>query len=209
MIPCGLYLLSFLQDLSQVQAPDSDEVVATGQFMLVRRDAYDSAGGHAAVADDFYEDVALARLLKRRGASRAAAGRQQAAQRRACIPGWPTLWPGIAKNLTRHAGRPGCDAGDRRDRRPSWPGPRWLCRCWIATLRCRARTTPAWALAPALAGSAAIFGLHLAGAAYFQHPALVRAVVSARLLARRRCWRFDSLRWRMTGRVRWKGRIYP
>ncbi|MGH8206642.1 MAG: glycosyltransferase, partial [Steroidobacteraceae bacterium] len=49
VIPCGLYLLGFCQDLAKVQAPDSHDVVATGQFMLVRRDAYEDVGGHAAV----------------------------------------------------------------------------------------------------------------------------------------------------------------
>ena len=47
MLPCGLYLLGFYQNLERVQAPESDEVVATGQFMLLRREAYDAVGGHA------------------------------------------------------------------------------------------------------------------------------------------------------------------
>jgi cellulose synthase/poly-beta-1,6-N-acetylglucosamine synthase-like glycosyltransferase len=40
---------------------------ANGQFMLVRRSAYDAIGGHAAVRHTLSEDVAIARLLKRRG----------------------------------------------------------------------------------------------------------------------------------------------
>ena len=40
---------------------------ATGQFILVRREAYDRSGGHAAVRDDIADDVALAGLLKRCG----------------------------------------------------------------------------------------------------------------------------------------------
>src|SRR4029079_1313923 len=40
---------------------------ANGQFMLVRRSAYDAIGGHAAVRHTLSEDVAMARLLKRRG----------------------------------------------------------------------------------------------------------------------------------------------
>lgn len=40
---------------------------ANGQFMLTRRDAYQAIGGHAAVRHTLSEDVAIARMLKRRG----------------------------------------------------------------------------------------------------------------------------------------------
>ncbi len=62
ILPCGHYLLSFSQDLAKVQAPDSDDVTATGQFMLFRRGAYDAVGGHAAVHAAICEDLELARL---------------------------------------------------------------------------------------------------------------------------------------------------
>jgi chlorobactene glucosyltransferase len=38
---------------------------ANGQYMLMRRDAYDSVGGHSAVRDQYCEDMALGRLFKR------------------------------------------------------------------------------------------------------------------------------------------------
>lgn len=38
--------------------------VGAGQFMVVRRDVYESVGGHAAVANSVIEDVGLARLLR-------------------------------------------------------------------------------------------------------------------------------------------------
>ncbi len=40
---------------------------ATGQFILVRSQAYERSGGYAAVRGDIADDVALARLLKRGG----------------------------------------------------------------------------------------------------------------------------------------------
>ncbi len=40
---------------------------ATGQFLVVRRAAYDRAGGHAAVRDQVAEDLALLRNVKRAG----------------------------------------------------------------------------------------------------------------------------------------------
>jgi glycosyltransferase involved in cell wall biosynthesis len=40
---------------------------ANGQYILVRRDAYEAAGGHLAVRDRFVEDIALAERVKRLG----------------------------------------------------------------------------------------------------------------------------------------------
>jgi glycosyltransferase involved in cell wall biosynthesis len=47
--------------------PSSPVAAANGQFLLISREAYDSIGGHAAVATDILEDVALAKLVKRSG----------------------------------------------------------------------------------------------------------------------------------------------
>jgi glycosyltransferase involved in cell wall biosynthesis len=52
---------------SMVSDPASPVAAANGQFILVRRDTYDAVGGHAAVAGDILEDVALARAVKRSG----------------------------------------------------------------------------------------------------------------------------------------------
>ncbi len=49
-----------------VSDPSSPIAAANGQFLLVNRIAYFDVGGHAAVAARVLEDVALARLLKRR-----------------------------------------------------------------------------------------------------------------------------------------------
>jgi glycosyltransferase involved in cell wall biosynthesis len=52
---------------SEVSDPHSPAAAANGQYILIAREAYDSAGGHAAVASDLLEDVALARAVKRSG----------------------------------------------------------------------------------------------------------------------------------------------
>ena len=54
----------------KVADASSPVAAANGQFVLVRADAYYDAGGHNAVADRVLEDVALARLIKRRHAIR-------------------------------------------------------------------------------------------------------------------------------------------
>jgi hypothetical protein len=52
---------------SQVSDPNSPAAAANGQYILITRDAYDAVGGHAAIAGNLLEDVALARALKKSG----------------------------------------------------------------------------------------------------------------------------------------------
>jgi glycosyltransferase involved in cell wall biosynthesis len=47
--------------------PKSPTAAANGQYLLMRRDAYDGIGGHAAVATAILEDVELARRAKQAG----------------------------------------------------------------------------------------------------------------------------------------------
>jgi hypothetical protein len=51
----------------KVRDHNSEIVAANGQYILVRRAAYDAVGGHAAVAEEILEDVALARLFRNAG----------------------------------------------------------------------------------------------------------------------------------------------
>lgn len=49
------------------RARRAEDVIANGQFMLFRREAYDAIGGHEAVRDKVAEDLALAQLFFRTG----------------------------------------------------------------------------------------------------------------------------------------------
>jgi glycosyltransferase involved in cell wall biosynthesis len=50
-----------------VNDPHSQAAAANGQYLLIRREDYNRIGGHAAVAGEVLEDVALARLAKQAG----------------------------------------------------------------------------------------------------------------------------------------------
>lgn len=50
-----------------VNDPRNREAAANGQFILIRRDSYDAVGGHASIAGEVLEDVALAARLKAAG----------------------------------------------------------------------------------------------------------------------------------------------
>jgi chlorobactene glucosyltransferase len=49
------------------RARHATDKIANGQFIVVRRDAYDELGGHGAVRGKVAEDLALAQLFFRRG----------------------------------------------------------------------------------------------------------------------------------------------
>jgi hopene-associated glycosyltransferase HpnB len=57
-------VLALLFPAGVVNDPKSKQALAAGGFMLVRRGAYESVGGHAAVRDQVIEDINLARALK-------------------------------------------------------------------------------------------------------------------------------------------------
>src|SRR6185437_13479426 len=103
IIPCGLFLLAFYQDLQAVQSRYGAQVTANGQFMLVRRQAYESVGGHAAVYNAICEDLELALLIKKAGGHVLLQdGRSLLAAR--MYTGWSSLWTGLSKKIVEMLG---------------------------------------------------------------------------------------------------------
>ena len=76
----------------------SEIVAANGQYLLVRRAAYDAVGGHAAVATEILEDVALARLFRNKGKPVYFRYGGDAVRTR-MYRNWPQLREGWTKNL--------------------------------------------------------------------------------------------------------------
>ncbi|HEX4078913.1 MAG TPA: glycosyltransferase family A protein [Rhizomicrobium sp.] len=205
MIPCGLCFLGFRQDLRGALPEYGDGVIATGQFFLARRDAYEALGGHAAVCSEICEDLELARLFKSRGARVCLKDASDLLSTR-MYTGWSTLWPGFAKNLTELLGGPGQAIGAALAS---------VVLAWAAVFlpvldgaACRAGSTSACvALVPALMASAAMLALHIACAVHLGIPfwygcLFPFAYTIGSVMA------LDSVRWRLRGRVNWKGRQY-
>lgn len=205
IMPCGLYALAFSQNVSKFQSPSSDDAAATGQFMLFRRKAYEDVGGHAAVFNEICEDVELARVVKREGGRVLLHDGAKLLTSR-MYTGWDTLWPGFAKNINDMLGGTG---------RMMAVGAIAVFMAWAAVL------LPAWsigscmdgtqgaclALAPALMGATAAFALHIAGALHFGIPVWYGLLFPFGYSAGAAI-ALDSIRWRLTRRIRWKGRIY-
>jgi chlorobactene glucosyltransferase len=206
VIPCGLYLMAFCQDLTTVQAPDSDQVTACGQFMLVRRTAYEAVGGHAAVHDAICEDVGLALLIKRAGGRVLLQDGKLLLSAR-MYTGWLSLWSGLSKNLVDMLGGPAATVITIP--LVLVPSLLILLAPAIDGVSCaRGDSVGCFALVLAGLASSAAIGLHIAGALYFRIPFWYGLLCSFGY-ATGACLAVESLRRRWRGRIVWKGRTYP
>jgi hypothetical protein len=81
-----------------VNEPASRVAAANGQFLMIRRDAYDAVGGHASVAGEILEDVALAKRGKGAG-YRIWFGPGKGIVRARMYRTFGAMWEGWKKNL--------------------------------------------------------------------------------------------------------------
>jgi chlorobactene glucosyltransferase len=206
MIPCGLYLLGFQQDLAKVSNRGDSKATVAGQFMLIRRSAYQHVGGHAAVGAAICEDLELARLINRSGFSIALMEGSRLLSTR-MYTGWATLWPGFAKNVLEMFG----GVGSTLTTAAFSVVLSWSLVILPAIDCFRAGGGPlegSIAFGLAIAAAATAVGFHVAGAAHFRIPLWYGLLFPVGytlggVIA------LDGLRRRLTGRVAWKGRVYP
>jgi len=81
-----------------VNDPQSPAAAANGQFLMVRRDAYQAVGGHTSVAGEVLEDVALAMRTKNAG-YRIWFGAGTGLVRARMYRSFGAMWEGWKKNL--------------------------------------------------------------------------------------------------------------
>lgn len=86
-----------------VNDPKSPAAAANGQFLLIRREVYEALGGHARLADDLLEDVALAKAVKA-AAHRLWFGSGKGLVRARMYRSFGAMWEGWTKNLYRLMG---------------------------------------------------------------------------------------------------------
>ena len=87
----------------RVNDPKSLEAAANGQFLLIRRDAYDAIDGHRGVAGEVLEDVAIALRVKQAG-HRIWFGSGEGLVRTRMYTSFGAMWEGWKKNLYRLMG---------------------------------------------------------------------------------------------------------
>ncbi len=81
----------------EVSDPNSPAAAANGQYLMVRQDAYDVVGGHAAIAQAILEDVELAKRVKQAGYR--LQFRQSDAVSTRMYRSFAQMWEGWTKNL--------------------------------------------------------------------------------------------------------------
>ena len=98
LIPFVYCRLARRFSFDRVNDPRSPDAAANGQFLLVHRDAYTASGGHAAVAGEILEDVALAKRVKSLG-YRLWFAPGKGIVRARMYRSFSTMWQGWKKNI--------------------------------------------------------------------------------------------------------------
>jgi hypothetical protein len=98
VIPLVYAHLARLYRFEEVSDPASPAAAANGQYLLIRRQAYERAGGHEAVRESILEDVELARRVKCAGGRLLFLPGARWVRTR-MYGGFTQMWRGWTKNL--------------------------------------------------------------------------------------------------------------
>jgi cellulose synthase/poly-beta-1,6-N-acetylglucosamine synthase-like glycosyltransferase len=188
---------------ADVNDPNSSAAAANGQFILIRRDAYDAVGGHASIARDLLEDVALAARVKASG-YRLWFGTGKGIVRVRMYRSFAAIWEGWKKNLYSLMG--------------GSPSSVWaeLAGALLPILVVLMATIAVWwtsgstvlaavGLWVGLSTVLAADGWRLKSGGF--PPRLLGYSIAARILFSAMLW--GSYRSHRNGRLEWKGRAYP
>src|SRR5436309_9302159 len=103
LIPYIYLRLAKLFSYDSVNDPKSHAAAANGQFLMIRREVYDAIGGHAGVAGEVLEDVAIAMRVKAAG-HRIWFASGKGIVRVRMYRSFDAMWQGWKKNLYRLMG---------------------------------------------------------------------------------------------------------
>lgn len=103
LIPYVYCRLAVRFSFERVSNPKLPDAAANGQFLMILRDVYNAVGGHAEVAGELLEDVALARLVKASGYTIYFASPIGVVRTR-MYRTFGAMWEGWTKNLYRLVG---------------------------------------------------------------------------------------------------------
>jgi glycosyltransferase involved in cell wall biosynthesis len=98
LIPYVYCRLARKFSFDEINDPESTAAAANGQFLLIRKDVYEAVGGHASVANEVLEDVALAKRVKGAG-YRIWFGSGKGLVRVRMYRTFSAMWQGWKKNL--------------------------------------------------------------------------------------------------------------
>lgn len=188
---------------TEVNDPGKAAAAANGQFLMIRRDAYEAVGGHASVAGEVLEDVALAKRVKGAG-HRIWFGSGKGIVRVRMYRSFGAMWEGWRKNLYPLMG--GSEGEVRKE----------IVRALVPLLVTMIAAVSIWESTESVMGVIGVLVLGLIGmfAAYAgelrrnQFPQrLIWNGIPGRLLFSGVLW--ASYRGHRRGKLEWKGREYP
>jgi glycosyltransferase involved in cell wall biosynthesis len=202
LIPFVYTRLAERFSFERVNDPVLPDAAANGQFLMIRRDAYDAIGGHEAVRTRVLEDVALARLVKASGRN-IFFGPGEGIARTRMYRTFGALWQGWTKNLYElMGGTPGSFAREIIETFPWLEIGLLICGLCVAG---RSRWILIAAAAIALAGSHLRYARALRRNRY--PLSIIQFYMPASLLYA--CVLTASAWKHVRGSVAWKGRRYP
>jgi glycosyltransferase involved in cell wall biosynthesis len=205
LIPFVYCRLSAKFSFARVNNPKLPDAAANGQFLMILREVYQKVGGHAAIANEVLEDVALARRVKQAG-YRIYFSAPIGIIRTRMYRSFSALWEGWTKNLYPLMG--GTTRQVLAELAEVFPAVEIILLSLLWALLLRTYTPQLWLLATllllAISRRWVRFGeqlyRNLYPVSYIKYYVLGVCLYSAALIA---SW------WKNTrGSVEWKGRTY-
>ena len=203
VIPYVFTRLSSRFRFGEVNDPKNSAAAANGQFILIRRDAYDAVGGHASISGDVIEDVALAARVKAAG-YRIWFGSGKGIVRVRMYRSFAAMWEGWKKNLFSLMG------GNRKAVKTE------VARALLPILLVLLATVSVGGVTESILLAATVLGMGVLGILIAYDADLERSGFSTRLLVYGIPGRilFAGMLWasyrsHRGGRLEWKGRAYP
>jgi cellulose synthase/poly-beta-1,6-N-acetylglucosamine synthase-like glycosyltransferase len=203
LIPYVYCRLASRFSFTEVNDPQKTAAAANGQFLMIRRDAYQAVGGHASVAGEVLEDVALAKRLKSAG-YRIWFGSGKGIVRVRMYRSFAAMWEGWRKNLYLLMGGSQKEVGAE------------IARAIVPALAALIAAGSAWGLTESALTAVVFLAMGLIGILVAYDGELRRNQLPHRLL-----WYgilgqllfagtlLASYRDHRRGKLEWKGREYP
>jgi glycosyltransferase involved in cell wall biosynthesis len=203
LIPYVFCRLAGKFSFEAVNDPTKPAAAANGQFLMIHKDVYAAIGGHASVAGEILEDVALARRVKGAG-YRIWFASGKGIVRVRMYRSFGAMWEGWKKNLYPLMG--GSAETVARE----------IARALLPPLVALAAAIAAWGLTKSAAAATCIFLIGVIAASIAYARELLRNQFSLAL----GCYRIPgsalfcaalwaSYRSHRRGKLEWKGREYP
>jgi hypothetical protein len=203
LIPYVYCRLASKFSFTEVNDPQNASAAANGQFLMIRRDVYEAVGGHASVASEVLEDVALAKRVKSAG-YRIWFGSGKGIVRVRMYRSFAAMWEGWRKNLyLLMGGSAGAVGGE-------------IVRAVLPVMATLIAAVSIWGFTKSVLAAVGVLALGLLGIFAAYAVALRRNNFPDRLL-----WYgifgpplFAGLLWASfrshgRGKLEWKGREYP